>query len=170
MRVARAALLVACAAVLGAGCRPAVPASHFVELEHRWVAALQAHDTAALDRLLDDSFVDATFRGAIRHKRDVLTGSPAGGPYHSVRLDDVVVRRYGRTAINEHLEERRQAQGFRVPVCSSSSSRILARSRRLTSPRATAKLTIAARLPPKSPPTSSPTRASCTAARVTVGR
>ena len=82
------------------GCATAAPpASYFEELEHRWVAALQAHDTAALSDLLDDSFVDSTFRGTTRTKHDVLAGPPAGGGYKSVRLDDVSVRTYRRTAI-----------------------------------------------------------------------
>ena len=72
----------------------------FVEIEHRWVDALQKHDTATLNQLLDDSFVDSTFRGEIRKKNDVLAGPPAGGPYRSIRLDDLAVRQYGsHTAI-----------------------------------------------------------------------
>ncbi|MGE5234215.1 MAG: nuclear transport factor 2 family protein [Acidobacteriota bacterium] len=66
-------------------------------VEARWVKALRAHDTVALDRLLDDRFVDSTFRGTVRSKRDVLAGPPAGGPYHSIRLDDLVVRSYGHS-------------------------------------------------------------------------
>lgn len=67
----------------------------FIALENRWVEAIQKHDTAALDRLLADTFVDATFRGTLRTKKDVLTGPPAAGPYHSIRLDELAVRRYG---------------------------------------------------------------------------
>ncbi len=81
------------------GCATAPPATYFEDLEHRWLAALQAHDTATLNELLDDSFVDSTFRGATRTKSDVLTGPAAGGAYKSVRLEDVNVRTYRRTAI-----------------------------------------------------------------------
>ena len=84
------------------GCASVTPTSdaQFVEIEQQWVEALRTHDVAALDRLLDDNFIDSTFRGTIRTKHDVLTGPPAGGAYRSIRLDDVVVRRYGsRTAI-----------------------------------------------------------------------
>ncbi|MGA7617731.1 MAG: nuclear transport factor 2 family protein [Thermoanaerobaculia bacterium] len=78
---------------------PSAPAD-LVAIEQQWVDALRTHDTAFLDRLLDDSFVDSTFRGGIRTKADVLTGPPAGGPYHSIRLEELKVRRYGRdTAI-----------------------------------------------------------------------
>lgn len=83
-----------------AGCASAPSAAYFAELEQRWLAALQAHDTAALNELLDDSFVDSTFRGGTRTKHDVLTGPPAGGAYKSVRLDELKVRAYGsRTVI-----------------------------------------------------------------------
>lgn len=82
---------------LVAGCASlnATPDAYFVDLEHRWLDALQKHDVAALDALLDDSFVDVTFRGGVRTKHDVMTGPPMSGPYHSIRLDDLAVRRYG---------------------------------------------------------------------------
>jgi ketosteroid isomerase-like protein len=83
-----------------AGCATAPPATYFAELEQSWLAALQAHDTKALNELLDDSFVDSTFRGATRTKHDVLNGPPTGGAYRSVRLDELKVRAYGsRTVI-----------------------------------------------------------------------
>ncbi|HEV8434152.1 MAG TPA: nuclear transport factor 2 family protein [Thermoanaerobaculia bacterium] len=83
-----------------AGCATAPSAAYFTELEQRWLAALQAHDTTALNELLDDSFVDSTSRGGTRTKHDVFTGPPAGGAYRSVRLDELKVRAYGsRTVI-----------------------------------------------------------------------
>ena len=75
------------------------PADDLVALEHRWVEAIRSHDVAQLDALLDESFVDSTFRGATRTKEQVLSGPPAGGRYHSIRLDDLAVRRYGSTGI-----------------------------------------------------------------------
>jgi Domain of unknown function (DUF4440) len=87
-------------ALLAIGCAGAPPRSVFIQLENDWVAALRTHDAAALDRLLDDSFVDTTFRGGRRTKHDVLIGPPAGGVYHTLRLDDVAVRIYSnRTAV-----------------------------------------------------------------------
>jgi ketosteroid isomerase-like protein len=84
---------------VAAGCATAPSAGYFRDLENRWLAALQAHDTAALNELLDDSFVDSTFRGGTRTKNDVLTGPAVGGAYRSVRLDDVNVRTYGRDRV-----------------------------------------------------------------------
>lgn len=85
-------------AALGAGCASAPPPDRFVELEHRWVAALQSRDRAALDRLLDDTFFDSTYRGGLRSKADVLNGPPAAGPYRSVRLEQLTVQMYGSRA------------------------------------------------------------------------
>ena len=88
------------AIVFAAGCTTTMsPASDFKDLETRWVAAAQAHDTATLNELLDDSFLDTTFRGTTRTKHDVLAGHPAGGAYKSIRLDELNVRRYGSTVI-----------------------------------------------------------------------
>ena len=86
-------------AVLAVACAPRGEAStaRLVDIEHRWVEALQKHDTAVLDDLLADSFVDSTFRGGIRTKRGILSGPPAGGGYRSIRLDELAVRRYGRS-------------------------------------------------------------------------
>jgi ketosteroid isomerase-like protein len=74
-------------------------AAELTEVEHRWVEALRTHDTAALDDLLADGFVDSTFRGETRTKREVLAGPAAGGAYRSLRLDDLAVRTYGSTAV-----------------------------------------------------------------------
>ncbi len=81
-------------AVLTVGCASAPPESLFVKLEDEWVAAIQAHDESTLDRLLDDSFVDTTFRGTFRTKHDVLNSPPVAGAYHTIRLEDVAVRIY----------------------------------------------------------------------------
>jgi len=117
--------LLAVVFVLAFGCATAPPAKYFEDLEHQWVAALQAHDTATLNELLDASFVDSTFRGGTRTKHDVLTGPPAGGAYKSVRLEDMTVRLYGRrTAIvtGVNVLQGRPATSFACdsPTCSPS--------------------------------------------------
>jgi hypothetical protein len=90
-----------CAALLSAGYAfSSPPASALIDLEHRWVEALKTHNKSELDAILDDTFVDTTFRGALRTKNDVLSGPTAGGPYHSIRLENLSVRMYGKeTAI-----------------------------------------------------------------------
>jgi ketosteroid isomerase-like protein len=88
------------AAAVG-GCRSAGPAmtTALVDVEHQWVRAIETHDKEALDRLLAEDFIDSTFNGEIRTKPEVLSGPSAGGHYHSVRLEDLTVRSFGRTAI-----------------------------------------------------------------------
>lgn len=84
-----------------AGPGPTVPPpDHFIALEHRWVQALAAHDTASLDSLLTDDFIDITFQGGIRSKHDLTMGHPSpGASYHSVRLESLVVRPQGSAVI-----------------------------------------------------------------------
>jgi len=98
-RSPRLAPVLALALLAGACALQREPAVSLLEVEHRWVEELQKHDTAALDEILSDGFVDSTFRGELRTKREILTGPPAGGPYRSVRLADLAVRRYGTTAV-----------------------------------------------------------------------
>lgn len=87
--------------LLVAGCAraPEPSSGDLVTLEHQWVAAIEHHDTARLDAILDDSFLDSTFRGDTRTKAQFLTGPRAAGKYHSIDLDDLKVRRYGDSAV-----------------------------------------------------------------------
>jgi len=91
--------LLAAIVFVTARCASVPPAAYFKYLEARWIAAAEAHDTATLGELLDDSFVDSTFRGDTRTKRDVLSGPRAGAGYKSVRLEELTVRPYGRDTV-----------------------------------------------------------------------
>jgi hypothetical protein len=93
----RIAVLFLALAALAPGCGLSETAE-LTELEHRWVAAIEKHDTAFLDRLLVDEYTDVTFRGAVRSKLSVLSGPPAAGRYHTVRLEGLRVRVYGWNA------------------------------------------------------------------------
>lgn len=91
------------AAALAGGCgapAPAIPpASHFIALEERWVEALAKNDTAALDSLLTDDFLDVTFRGEIRSRHDFIMGHRAAPAYHSVGFESIVVRPHGNAVL-----------------------------------------------------------------------
>jgi len=84
-----------------AACASAQPRSsaELLRIEHRWVQALQEHDTDFLSALLADGFLDSTFRGGTRTREDVLTSPRVEPRYHSIRLDDLKVRFFGQTAI-----------------------------------------------------------------------
>ncbi|MGE5176013.1 MAG: nuclear transport factor 2 family protein [Hyphomicrobiales bacterium] len=106
-RASAAALVAALAgALLAAGCGtpapPKVPpAAHFVALEQRWLEAIAAQDSAALDSLLTDDFLDVSWRGELRSKHNLTMMRMAGAPpkYRSRGLESLVVRQYGGAVI-----------------------------------------------------------------------
>lgn len=67
-------------------------------LEHRWLQALQHHDTAFLQALLDDDFVDTLPEGRIQTKQDVLH-APFFQSTESETLSDLVVHLHGELAV-----------------------------------------------------------------------
>ncbi|HEX7078137.1 MAG TPA: nuclear transport factor 2 family protein [Candidatus Eisenbacteria bacterium] len=93
----RIALFLLTLAALAPSCGRSETAE-LTDLERRWGAAIEKHDTAFLDRLLVDEYTDVTFRGAVRSKLSVLSGPPAGGRYHTIRLEGLRVRVYGWNA------------------------------------------------------------------------
>jgi len=78
--------------------------------EAAWVAALQRRDTATLDRLLTDDFVDTTWQGARRGKPAVLSGLAANGP-QPLDLSDISVSLHGETAVARGLNTIRGPDG-----------------------------------------------------------
>lgn len=68
------------------------------QLEQSWVHATTTGDRAALNRLLDDSYVETTANGTHRSKLDVLSAPPPP-PGSTQVLRDVTVRLNGDTAI-----------------------------------------------------------------------
>lgn len=54
--------------------------AELVALEQSWAQAASTHDTAVLDKVLDDSYVEVTANGLRRSKADALAapGLPAG--------------------------------------------------------------------------------------------
>jgi ketosteroid isomerase-like protein len=71
-----------------------------VQLENDWLKAISEHDTASLDSILAEDFLDTTYTGELRTKRDAISRATAGNnAIDSQRLSDVRVRFYGNTAI-----------------------------------------------------------------------
>jgi ketosteroid isomerase-like protein len=68
------------------------------DLEQRWLTAAMQHDTAALQTILVDDFVDVTYQGGLRDKADHLKSSLAPGKTKQT-LDGLKVRVYGDTGI-----------------------------------------------------------------------
>lgn len=69
-------------------------------LEEKWVAALTKSDTATLDSILSDSYVDTDEHGQRTDKQGVLSVLKSGDlKFESIKLSDVQVHRYGDAAV-----------------------------------------------------------------------
>src|SRR4030088_1238833 len=71
-----------------------------LELQHRWVEALVKADTAALDAILVESYVDTDEGGSRLDKPGVLAALKSGDLKHaSIPLLETHVHRYGNSAV-----------------------------------------------------------------------
>lgn len=71
-----------------------------LEIQHRWVEALVRADTAALDAILVDSYVDTDENGSRFDKAGVLAALKSGGlKLESIILLQTRVQRYGDVAV-----------------------------------------------------------------------
>ena len=71
-----------------------------LDLQHRWVAALVKADTAALDAVLVDSYVDTDESGSRFDKAGVLAALKSGDlKLASITLLETHVHRYGDSAV-----------------------------------------------------------------------
>lgn len=69
-----------------------------LDLEQRWLTAAMQRDTATLQQILADDFVDVTYQGGLRDKADHLHSSLAPGKTRQT-LEGLRVRFYGDTGI-----------------------------------------------------------------------
>lgn len=72
--------------------------SQLLAVEHAWMNAAQHRDTAILQRILADDYVDISWRGKIRRKEDALR-APALSSHLTQKLDGLQVRSWGDTAV-----------------------------------------------------------------------
>lgn len=69
-------------------------------LEEKWVTALTKSDTATLDSILSDTYVDTDERGERTNKQSVLSDLKSGDLwFESIKLSDLQVRTYGDAAV-----------------------------------------------------------------------
>ena len=73
--------------------------SAVVSFETRWATAAVAHDTTTLRCMLADNFVDTSWQGALRTRRDVLAGGPVTPSGLTQHFSDWRVDRYDNTLI-----------------------------------------------------------------------
>jgi ketosteroid isomerase-like protein len=72
-----------------------------VQLVRDWLAAEARNDRAALDRLIDDGFVGATFSGSVLSKDDIVPSAndPASNRFPKSSLKEATSRRFGDTGV-----------------------------------------------------------------------
>src|SRR5579863_8378718 len=71
-----------------------------IALENRWVGALQNSDTATLDSILADTYVDTDENGQRTDKQGVLSALKSGDlKFQSVKVSGMHVRAYGEAAV-----------------------------------------------------------------------
>ncbi len=72
-----------------------------VQLVRDWLAAEARNDRAALDRLIDDGFVGATFNGSVLSKDDIVPAAtdPAANRFPKSLLKEATSRRFGDTGV-----------------------------------------------------------------------
>jgi len=97
-----APLLLAAAIAAGAGGadKASAPRDELIRVEQSWVEALERRDAAAVGAILADDFVDITYRGERRNRRQALEGLASPSRAETTqRLSDLGVRLYGSVGI-----------------------------------------------------------------------
>jgi ketosteroid isomerase-like protein len=80
--------------------RTSASAKALVDLEQRWVDALQKADTATLDSILDDTYVDTDEMGHRSDKQELIAVLKSGElKMNSIKLSDMQVHEYGTAAV-----------------------------------------------------------------------
>jgi hypothetical protein len=75
-------------------------AKALTDLEQKWVDALTQADTATLETILDDTYVDTDEAGHRSDKPDLIAVLKSGDlRMNSIKLSDMRVRQYGTAAV-----------------------------------------------------------------------
>ena len=83
-------------------------AQTLMTLEETWVDALQKGDTAALDSVLADTYVDTDEQGHRTDKQAVLSALKSGDlKFESVKVRDMQVHTYGYAAVVTGIGDQR---------------------------------------------------------------
>ena len=92
-------LLLSCPVAHGATCPTGQlkDEAALVQLEHRWVQAVEQHESAALECILADEFEEADFDGSLINRSTILASATKPGNGHS-ELSDLHARIYGDVA------------------------------------------------------------------------
>ena len=75
-----------------------------LRIEHEWLRALVERDHASLERILADDFMDSSWKGELRTKRQVLDDLSKPLPY-AQHLQNIKIKFYGSMALARGLNE-----------------------------------------------------------------
>ena len=81
-----------------------------IAAERSWVAALNAGDVPALEKILGDDFQDVSWRGGLRRKADMLAALRSG-QVHVNEISEVEAVTYDRIAIVRGVDTGRDKDG-----------------------------------------------------------
>jgi len=103
------ALIASLAPNLSAAAAPG-DTQQLLDLEQRWLTAGEQRDLPALKQILADDFVDVSYQGKLRSKRDHLAATLAPSRSRQT-LEELKVRLYGDTGIVNGLDHVVTADG-----------------------------------------------------------
>jgi Domain of unknown function (DUF4440)/Outer membrane protein beta-barrel domain len=96
----REAKVVATSAITPRKNEPTDATAALFGLEHQWITALQNGDTATLESILDDAYVDTDEMGQHSNKQEILAALKSGDlKIKSIWLSDMQAHDYGSSAI-----------------------------------------------------------------------
>lgn len=73
--------------------------SFFISLENHWLQALRQYDAIYLNKLLSPDFLDISYKGEVKTKKDILSRSVYDNNNMEEKLTDIKARQYKNTAI-----------------------------------------------------------------------
>ena len=69
------------------------------DVEHQWLDAVKSHDSAALNRILDDQFISTGDDGQVFNKSQFIAAAAAAIKLESYNFDEMNIRIFGDTAV-----------------------------------------------------------------------
>jgi len=103
----------ACESAPRAAIQPARDTQSVLNVEQAWIQAIADRDTSAVACILADDFLDTSWRGVLRTRRDQLRGL-GGARGYTPHYSDWRVRLYGNTAVVRGLNVMTDSSGHEV--------------------------------------------------------
>ncbi|HEX6966434.1 MAG TPA: nuclear transport factor 2 family protein [Gemmatimonadaceae bacterium] len=85
-----------------------------LNLEQAWIRAIAQRDTSTVACILADDFLDTSWQGVLRSKRDQIHGLAKQPPRYTPHYSDWRVHLYGNTAVVRGLNVMTDSRGHEV--------------------------------------------------------